>query len=137
MSRSRGPDRESSTDGAPERAEEADYDAPSSDAGGAAEHAAAPQLDSGMVCATVSGSESPELCNQSTDVGWVGAIDATEHVLEGASEHVPRYAETVVESMRSTMLVPWDDIESSARVMRNIYAWASPVHSEYVRNIND
>ena len=59
MSRSRGPVRESSTDGAPERAEEADYDAPSSDAGGAAEHAAAPQLDSGMVCATTSGSESP------------------------------------------------------------------------------
>ena len=59
MSRSRGPDRESSTDGAPERAEEADYDAPSSDAGGAAEHAAAPQLDSGMVCATVSGSDMP------------------------------------------------------------------------------
>jgi len=59
MSRSRGPDRESSTDGAPERAEEADYDAPSSDAGGAAEHAAAPQLDSGMVGAMASGSESP------------------------------------------------------------------------------
>ena len=59
MSRSRGSVRERSTDGAPERADEADYDAPSSDAGGAAEHAAAPQLDSGMVCATVSGSESP------------------------------------------------------------------------------
>jgi len=59
MSRSRGAVRERSTDGAPERADEADYDAPSSDAGGTAEHAAAPQLDSDMVRATASGSESP------------------------------------------------------------------------------
>ena len=36
-----------------------------------------------------------------------------------SSGHAPTYAETEVELMQSTMLVPWDDIESPVRVMLN------------------
>ena len=43
MSRSGSPVRRNSVEGAREHAEKADYSASSSDAGGAAEHAAAPQ----------------------------------------------------------------------------------------------
>ena len=59
MSRSRSPVRRNSVDGAPEHAEKADYSASSSDAGGAAEHAAVPQSGCGIVSAMTCRSEAP------------------------------------------------------------------------------
>ena len=73
----------------------------------------------GGAMASASSSSSSGRLATSVSVTDHTAIDATEHVPQGAIEHVPMYAETVVELMQTTMLVPWDDIESSARVMLN------------------
>ena len=73
----------------------------------------------GGAMASASSSSSSGRLATSVSVTDHTAIGATEHVPQGATEHVPMYAETEVELMQSTMLVPWDDIESPVRVMLN------------------